>query len=100
MKPLHKLLSFALDILLASLLLLGFAYIHHGRAFLRGETAVDPSAAVPLPSAALAIAVAVILMIDLFFNSAMCFTESAAFKYMTLSLCACSLTLALTSLGK
>lgn len=52
MKALHKLLSFALDILLAAVLLLGFAYIHHGRAFLRGETAVDPSSAVVLPSAA------------------------------------------------
>ena len=52
MKALHKLLSFALDILLSAVLLLGFAYIHHGCAFLRGETAVDPSAAVALPSAA------------------------------------------------
>ncbi len=52
MKVLHKLLSFALDILLAAVLLLGFAYVHHGRAFLRGETAVDPSSAVALPSAA------------------------------------------------
>ena len=52
MKALHSLLSFALDILLAAVLLLGFAYIHHGRAFLRGETAVDPSSAVALPSAA------------------------------------------------
>lgn len=52
MKALHKLLSSALDILLAAVLLLGFAYIHHGRAFLRGETAVDPSSAVALPSAA------------------------------------------------
>ena len=51
MKFLHKLFSFSLDILLAAVLLLGFAYVHHGRAFLRGETAVDPSAAVPLPSA-------------------------------------------------
>lgn len=51
MKFLHKLFSFVLDILLAAVLLLGFAYVHHGRAFLRGETAVDPSAAVPLPSA-------------------------------------------------
>ena len=88
MKALHKLLSFALDILLAAVLLLGFAYIHHGRAFLRGETAVDPSSAV-----ALAIAVAVILVIDMFFNSAMCFTASAVFKYMALALCACSLVL-------
>ena len=51
MKFLHKLFSFSLDVLLAAVLLLGFAYVHHGRAFLRGETAVDPSAAVPLPSA-------------------------------------------------
>lgn len=48
-------------------------------------------------TAALAIAVAVILVIDMFFNSAMCFTASAVFKYMALMLCACALTLALTS---
>ena len=52
MKVLHKLLPFALDILLAAVLLFAFAYVHHGRAFLRGETAVDPSSAVALPSAA------------------------------------------------
>lgn len=97
MKVLHKLLPFALDILLAAVLLFAFAYVHHGRAFLRGETAVDPSSAVALPSAALAIAVAVILVIDMFFNSAICFTASAAFKYMALALCVCSLTLALTN---
>ena len=47
-------------------------------------------------TAALAIAIAVILVIDMFFNSAMCFTASAVFKYMTLALCACSLALSLT----
>ena len=44
-------------------------------------------------TAALAITVAVILVIDMFFNSAMCFTASAVFKYITLALCACSLVL-------
>lgn len=48
-------------------------------------------------TAALAITVAMILVIDMFFNSAMCFTASAVFKYMALALCVCSLTLALTS---
>lgn len=47
-------------------------------------------------TAALAIAVAVILVIDMFFNSAMCFTTSSIFKYMVLALCVCSLTLSLT----
>ena len=44
-------------------------------------------------TAALAIAIAVILVIDMFFNSAMCFTASAVFKYMALTLCVCSLVL-------
>ena len=47
-------------------------------------------------TAALAIAVAVILVIDMFFNSAMCFTASSIFKYMVLALCVYSLTLSLT----
>ena len=47
-------------------------------------------------TAALAIAVAVILVIDMFFNSAMCFTASAVFKYMAFTLCVCALSLSLT----
>lgn len=42
-------------------------------------------------TAALALAVAVVLVIDMFFNSAMGFAASREFKYMCLALCACSL---------
>ena len=48
-------------------------------------------------TAALAITVAVILVIDMFFNSAMCFTASAVFKYMALTPCICALTLSLAT---
>lgn len=42
----------------------------------------------------LALAVAVILVIDMFFNSAMCFAESMQFKYIVLALCACAAAIA------
>lgn len=42
-------------------------------------------------TAALALAVAVVLVIDMFLNSAMGFAASREFKYMCLALCACSL---------
>ena len=42
-------------------------------------------------TAALALAVAVVLVIDMFFNSAMGFAASREFKYMCLALCVCSL---------
>lgn len=42
-------------------------------------------------TAALALAVAVVLVIDMFFNSAMGFAASREFKYMCLALCACSI---------
>ncbi len=42
-------------------------------------------------TAALALAVAVILVIDLFFNSAMYFTTGHEFKYLCLALCTCAL---------
>lgn len=42
-------------------------------------------------TAALALAVAAVLVIDMFFNSAMGFAASREFKYMCLALCACSL---------
>ena len=42
----------------------------------------------------MALAVAVILIIDMFFNSAMCFAASRAFKYMCLALCVCAASLA------
>ena len=41
--------------------------------------------------AGLALAVAVILIIDLFINSAMCFAANHWFKLMCLALCACTL---------
>ena len=41
--------------------------------------------------AELALAVAVILIIDLFINSAMCFAANHWFKLMCLALCACTL---------
>lgn len=42
----------AADIMLAVVLLLAFAYFQHGRAFLRGELAVDPAAAIPVADVA------------------------------------------------
>lgn len=42
-------------------------------------------------TAALALAVSVLLVIDMFFNSAMGFAASREFKYMCLALCACAL---------
>lgn len=42
----------------------------------------------------LALAVAVILVIDMFFNSAMCFAESIQFKYIVLTLCVCGAAIA------
>ncbi len=39
----------------------------------------------------MALAVAVILIIDLFINSAMCFAANHWFKLMCLALCACTL---------
>ena len=41
--------------------------------------------------AGLVLAVAVILIIDLFINSAMCFATNHWFKLMCLALCACTL---------
>ena len=41
-------------------------------------------------TAALALAVAVILVIDLFFNSAMRLAAGHEFKYLCLALCACA----------
>ena len=46
-------------------------------------------------TAALALAVAVILVIDLFFNSAMYLTAGHEFKYLCLTLCACALVCAI-----
>lgn len=42
-------------------------------------------------TAALALAIAVVLVIDMFFNSAMGFAASREFKYMCLALCACNI---------
>lgn len=41
-------------------------------------------------TAALALAVCVILVIDLFFNSAMCLAAGREFKYLCLALCVCA----------
>ena len=42
----------ALDLLIAAAILLVFAYFQHGRAFLKGELAVDLSAAIPVSDVA------------------------------------------------
>ena len=50
--PRRALAGAAADILLAALFLFIFAYVHHGRSFLRGELAADMSGGIPVSAVA------------------------------------------------